>query len=110
MAESLSLLFALIEKNETNYGVREGLVYQALAMAKALGYVAGIRVDPKHLDWPIVCITLPNDLGEVSWHCPAYTPPYDGYSTEEKYERARAYVSKYGGTGGRTGRDKEDSL
>ncbi len=107
MAESLSLIFALIEKNEMNYSVREGLVYQALATAKALGYAAGIRVDPKDRAWPIVCITLPDGLGEVSWHCPAYTTPYQGYDTKEKYERTRAYVNKYGG---HRGRDKEDSL
>lgn len=101
----LAELFVEIEKNETNYAVREPLVYQALATAKRLGYKAGIRVDAKDLAgpvdaneraWPIVCIVLPDAIGEVSWHCPAYDVPYTNYDTVEKYRRAQQYVKRHG--------------
>ena len=92
----LAELFVEIEKNETNYAVREPLVYQALATAKRLGYKAGIRVDANELAWPIVCIVLPDAIGEVSWHCPAYDVPYTNYDTVEKYRRAQQYVKRHG--------------
>jgi hypothetical protein len=95
MASSLATLFAAIEANETNYIIRESLVYNALSVAKMLSYPCGIRVDPNELDWPVVCIRLPDGIGEVSWHCPAYKTPYTGYDTTEKYARTRAYIAKY---------------
>ena len=67
----LADLLRLIEVNETNYGAREALVYQALALAKRAGYTCGIRFDttPDEKDkdaapWPVVCIMLP-EHGEV---------------------------------------------
>jgi hypothetical protein len=81
-----------IEQNETNYDVREGLVYKALALAKELGFKSGVRFDPTSPDWPVFCIELP-DIGEVAWHCPAFDSPYVEYDTETKYSRCHTYVN-----------------
>lgn len=93
---TLAGLFDAIERNETNYAVREKLVYAALGEAAALGYKVGIRVDVKEEPtWPVVCIMLPGGIGEVSWHCPAYDTPYTGYDTTEKYRRTQAYTKAH---------------
>ena len=72
---------------ETNYDERE------IPEAKRLGYAAGIRFDSDAgTDWPVWCINLP-EIGEVSWHSPAYKGKYDGYSVTEKYNRCHQYGS-----------------
>ncbi len=81
-----------IEENETNYAEREKLVWEALVIAKHLGYKAGVRFDPAEPTWPVVAIELPG-VGEVSWHCPAYDAAYTGYSVAEKYARTKAFVA-----------------
>ncbi len=85
-----------IEKNETNYDLREFLVVQAIYLAKKIGYKAGIRFDKSmdnSYDWPVWCIELPN-IGEISWHCPSFKGEYDGYTTDEKYNRIHQYLMK----------------
>jgi hypothetical protein len=94
--EDLKETLAEIAANDANYPVREKLVYRALAEAVALGYKAGIRFDTDDKDaakWPVVCIMLP-DIGEVSWHCPAYDMKFTGYDTAEKYRRIAQFVGK----------------
>lgn len=91
MSASLPALLKLIEENDSKYDVREKLVYQALALAKSLGYEAGIRFDPAEPNWPVVCIMLPG-FGEVYWHCPAFPRAYDVYSSKDKYERINKFV------------------
>lgn len=69
-------------------------------MALALGLETGIRKDADETVRPefrnLVYIELPN--GQVSWHIPdvdmdlftgfpPYEKPYDGHSTETKYQR-----------------------
>lgn len=84
-----------IEIHETNYQEREVLVYRALSIAKKLNYPSGIRFDSTdNPPWPVVCITLPNGVGEVSWHCPPYTEPFTGYDTAEKYKRCQEYAKR----------------
>ena len=100
-----------IKKNDSNYDVREKLVYRALHYASELGFECGIRFDKPaippefsrdeiigrfvdDMKWPVVCIKLPT--GEVSWHCPAYGHAYDGYETDEKYRRADEFCAWYG--------------
>lgn len=88
-------VLSLIEATDSNYALREALVYRAVGLARALGLRAGVRFDKSATDgpdWPIFCIELP-EVGEVSWHCPAYTKPYSGYSVEEKYRRLNAFLS-----------------
>ena len=80
-----------IARNDDNYGVRYGLVYGALSMAVELGYRAGVSIDPADPEWPIVYIDLP-EVGQCSWHMPAYEAPWDHHTTQEKYERVRQWV------------------
>lgn len=88
----LASLFAKIKEHENDYDARERLVYQALSVAKKLGYKSGIRFDAADPTWPVVCITLPDNGGEVSWHCPPYDVPFTQYTTEEKYKRCERYI------------------
>ena len=95
--ELLAALLKQIEKHETNYQEREPLVYNALGIAKKLNYPSGIRFDSTDKQpWPVVCITLPDGVGEVSWHCPPYTEPFTGYDTAKKYKRCQEYVKRVG--------------
>lgn len=87
LAENLEL----IEKNDTNYDVRYGLVFKAMWNSLKLGLNAGIRIDPSDTKWPICTIELPT--GQTGWHMPAHSVPYDGHTTEEKYERCRQYTT-----------------
>jgi hypothetical protein len=89
----LEYLLLQIRDNETNYGPRTMLVYEALAVAVKLGYPCGIRKLKKEEDtgWPVVVIELPT--GEVSWHCEATSLEFDGYDTEEKYRRIQDYAN-----------------
>lgn len=67
MSDRLAVLLRDIEEREAqvppDYTQRNILVFEALAIALALGYPGGIRVgeDPA---WPVACFTLP-ELGEV---------------------------------------------
>lgn len=87
---TLQITLAEIERNDTNYDVRYGLVLDAMAAAHGAGYPTGIAIDPNDPDRPVVYIQLPT--GQVSWHMPAHPTPYDGHDTPEKYHRIRAYL------------------
>ena len=93
LAHVLGTLFAKIKEHEKDYDVRERLVYKALSTAKILGYKSGIRFDAADPTWPVVCITLPDKGGEVSWHCPPYDVPFVEYTTDEKYKRCEDYIA-----------------
>ncbi|QKE56337.1 hypothetical protein [Bacillus phage YungSlug] len=82
-----------IRQNDTNYVERYQLVYEAVELALELGYEAGIRIDPKEPKWPVAYIELPT--GQVSWHMPEHTKPYDGHSTKEKYERIEQFIEEW---------------
>lgn len=82
-----------IRLNDTNYVERYQLVYEAIELALKLGYEAGIRLDPKEPKWPVAYIELPT--GQVSWHMPEHTKPYDGHSTEEKYQRIEQFIEEW---------------
>jgi|WetSurMetagenome_2_1015567.scaffolds.fasta_scaffold1592545_1 hypothetical protein len=92
--QKLSQCLKSIEENDTNYDIRYNLVIRAFYLANKLGYKTGIRVDASELDWPIYVIELPNDK-QISWHMPSHKIPYDGHTTEEKYERCREYSKNY---------------
>lgn len=86
----MTVLLDEIEHADTDYAKRYGLVFEAAEVALRLGYVTGIRIDPAEPEWPVVYIELPT--GQVSWHMPQHPVPYDGHTTEVKYERCRAYM------------------
>ncbi len=86
----LAIMLDEIEHADTDYPKRYGIVFEAVDIALKLGYPAGIRIDPAEPEWPVVYIELPT--GQVSWHMPQHPVPYDGHTTEQKYERTRAYI------------------
>lgn len=81
-----------IEENDTDYDKRERLVYEALLWARAAGLEAGFRFDPNEPEWPVAYVELPT--GQVSWHMPQHSKPYDGHTTEEKHERIHRWRSR----------------
>jgi hypothetical protein len=93
--ERLVDLLLQIEQNDTNYDIRYGLVFAAVHEALQAGYSAGIALDPAQPDWPLVYIQLPT--GQISWHMPGFPSPYDGHTTEEKYQRIREFAYYYRG-------------
>lgn len=88
----LAHVLTLIEQNDANYDRRYGLVFRALSIALQLGYTAGVRIDPKEPDWPVVFIELPT--GQVTWHVTPHPVEWDNHTTEEKYQRVRAYTER----------------
>lgn len=79
-----------IEEHDTDYEKRYPLVYEALSLALAAGYEAGVRVDPDNPAWPVVYLELPE--GQVSWHMPQHPVVWDGHTTTEKYQRIAEFV------------------
>lgn len=80
------------------YAERNQLVALVAKMVIALGYAAGIRQDEtEEPDWKnIVVVDLPT--GQCSWHIHRrempwfsflgeYTTPWDGHTTQAKYDR-----------------------
>ena len=79
-------------EQEKDYTTRNALVLHAFTAALAAGYEAGWRCDPQEPEWPVVYLELPT--GQVSWHLPQHPRAWDGHTTEQKYERCRAYVEQ----------------
>ena len=91
---TLAALLREIEQYDQDYEVRYRLVLKALWQAVWMGLSAGIRIDPEQPHWPVVYIELPH--GQVSWHLPAHSLPWDGHTTAEKYARTRAFIAQVG--------------
>lgn len=87
-------VLAQVEEHDTDYDTRFRLVWQAVDLARAVGYPAGVRIDPAEPEWPVVYIELPT--GQVSWHMPQHPEPWDGHDTAEKYRRVREFVQSAG--------------
>ena len=87
----LSSLLIRIEEADTDYSRRYPLVFEAVAVALTLGYLAGIRIDPNEPEWPVAYIELPT--GQVSWHLPQHPVVWDGHDTEEKYRRCKEFAA-----------------
>ena len=88
----LSRLLEEIVANDANYIERYNLIWQAMGQAAAEGIPVGILLDPAEPEWPCVYIELPT--GQVSWHMPKHSCPYDGHTTEEKFRRIQAFTRK----------------
>ena len=91
----LARLLREIKHHDTDYDQRYLLVVQALALAVECGYQAGIRIDARDADWPVVYIELPT--GQVSWHMLAHQREWDGHDTPEKYARVERFCAQFGG-------------
>lgn len=56
------------------------------------GYAYDNQPDPEFDGFRIVAyIELPG-VGQVSWHLPEHSTPWDGHTTEEKYDRIRRFI------------------
>ncbi|MDI3315863.1 MAG: hypothetical protein QJR12_16785 [Mycobacterium sp.] len=91
-ARTLADVLAEIEQHDTDYPARYPLVIEAMHRALAEGHEAGIGID-----WlgdtgyqVVVYIELPT--GQISWHMPEHPQPWDGHTTQEKYQRIRQFV------------------
>lgn len=91
MKAILAEVLEQIEKHDTDYVARYPLVWQALVLALACGYSAGVRLDPAQPEWPVVYLDLPT--GQVSWHMPQHASVFDGHTTEQKYQRVRDFIA-----------------
>lgn len=89
LKEGLTLAEEADAQTPPNYADRYRAVLGCLHIATAGGLKAGIRIDPKEPEWPVVYIELPT--GQVSWHMPQHPIEWDGHSTHTKYERIRAW-------------------
>ena len=90
--QSSTLQDAYFDRNQAVQGLGR--------LALELGYTAGLKIDPKEPDWPVLMIDLPS--GQVGWHLPAeeiigdwpeYPGDYDGHSLEEKRQRMAKFLN-----------------
>lgn len=88
---NLANLLRQIKEADTNYEIRNPLVYNALAVAQHLRYPSGIKIDSNEPEWPVVYIELPT--GQVSWHLPQFEGEWDKHTTLEKFNRIDAYFT-----------------
>jgi len=85
-------------KLDAVYTERNALAVAFATAMQALGYRAGYGLDQDaDADWPVLYVSTP--AGQVSWHIPkaeaahsrialgVYGQPWDGHSTELKYQR-----------------------
>jgi hypothetical protein len=87
--DNLIDILLVVKRNDENYDIRNGLVLDAIVLARKVGYEAGFRIDPSEPDWPVAYIELPE--GQVSWHLPAHPKEWDGHTTAEKYARIEKF-------------------
>ena len=88
----LAQLLTWAVEHDTNYHVRFRHLLAAMQEASALGYEVGFRIDPSEPEWPVLFIELPT--GQVSWHMPQHARPWDGHTTDEKFERIARYAKQ----------------
>jgi len=88
----LKIILQMIKQADElqKYEWRNEFIYSAVYLAVASGLPAGFRIDPQEPEWPVAFIELPT--GQVSWHVPQHTTPWDKHTTEEKYARIKAFV------------------
>lgn len=93
LANILHRIYLAEQDVPIDYDLRNALVIKAVYHAQMSKVaLAGFRIDPRDADWPVAFIVLPQ--GQVSWHIPAFSVPWDGHSTEEKYKRVEAFYQQ----------------
>ena len=85
-------LVSLDEQEPVDYEMRNKAIIQLMALCDSQGYKVGIRIDPKEPEWPVVFIELPQ-VGQISYHLPQHSKPWDGHTTEEKLNRIRRFIA-----------------
>ena len=96
MTENWKAKIAALERQKDGAYTERNRLISALAwMAIAFGWRAGVWASDEP-GWNLVFVETPN--GQLSWHysdseadlfegLPPYIGPWDGHTTEEKYER-----------------------
>lgn len=87
-----SRLGSTVEQTDENYAKRNTAIYQAVATARAAGFIANVAPDASDPRWCIAYIELPE--GQVSWHIPAHPTKWDGHTTEQKYARCATFYGR----------------
>lgn len=93
MTETKAMFCRFLEQamnRDQDYEVRYGLVLYLVAVAHAMGYQSGFRIDPTEPEWPVAFIELPT--GQVSWHMPQHPAEWDKHTTEDKFRRITEYL------------------
>lgn len=100
LATLLELLVSLDEKAEGEedpaeraqlYARRNRILLRAWMLAGTCGYPTGVGVDME-CDWPVLYMELPT--GQVSYHIPPHSAPWDGHTKETANERIARFVDK----------------
>lgn len=76
------------------YARRNATIVAAVSTAMQLGWPAGFKANLDDPEWPVAYIDLP-DVGQVSWHIPAYPGQWDRHTVDEKYARVRDWLAAF---------------
>lgn len=83
--------------DEERYDLRNAYVMAAVGAAASIGIPVTFQTDTsvqiEGADTLVVTIKLPT--GDVSWHLPLSSEPWDGHTTPEKYQRLRAFAERF---------------
>jgi hypothetical protein len=79
---------------ERAYASRNACIVMAVSAAMQLGWPSGFAANPDDPDWPVAYIELP-EVGQVSWHLPAYPGTWDRHTVAEKYARVRGWLDRF---------------
>lgn len=89
----MAALLEEIRQHDTDYETRYGLVMGAMYFATRLGWPAGYAIDPTaELGFQVVAY-IEAPTGQLSWHMPEHVIPWDGHTTEQKYERVQEWIA-----------------
>lgn len=98
--QALALILLAVERadNEGDYAKRYYLILRAMHLARRLELEAGFaydhQEDPEFDGFRIVAYIELGEGCQVSWHLPEHQTPWDGHTTEEKYNRIRRFVKE----------------
>lgn len=95
----LTLLAVERADSEDDYAKRYDRILHAMHLARRLELEAGFaydhQEDPEFDGFRIVAyIELGDDAGQISWHLPEHQIPWDGHTTEEKYNRIHRFAKE----------------
>lgn len=83
--------------DEQRYELRNAYVMAAMGAAASIGIPVTFQTDTsvqiEGADTIVATIKLPT--GDVSWHLPLTSEPWDGHTTTEKYRRVHAFAERF---------------
>lgn len=96
----LNLTLARIHQAELkgDYASRNYSIISAMAEAQRQLIPVGFGYDPNpnnpELEGRRIVAYIELPIGQVSWHLPEHATPWDGHTTEEKYDRIRRFIGE----------------